>query len=45
MISLQLVQNLAGYELRDYVRAGLQVSIVYTVSVIYLIPLVFPFTG
>ncbi len=40
-----MVQNLAGYEFRDYVRAGLPVSIVYTVTVIYLIPIVFPFTG
>ena len=40
-----MVQNLAGYEFRDYVRAGLPVSIVYTVAVIFLIPLVFPFTG
>ncbi len=38
-----MVQNLAGYEFRDYVRAGLPVSIVYTCTVIYLIPLVFPF--
>ena len=40
-----MVQNLGGYEFRDYVRAGLPVSIVYTTTVIYLIPLVFPFTG
>jgi di/tricarboxylate transporter len=40
-----MVQNLAGYEFRDYVRAGLPVSIVYTITVIYLIPIVFPFTG
>ena len=40
-----MVQNLAGYRFRDYVRAGLPVSIVYTIAVIYLIPLVFPFTG
>lgn len=39
-----MVQNLGGYEFRDYVRAGLPVSIVYTTAVIYLIPLVFPFT-
>ncbi len=40
-----MVQNLAGYEFRDYVRAGLPVSLVYTVTVLYLIPIVFPFTG
>ena len=38
-----MVQNLGGYELRDYLRAGLPVSIAYSVTVIYLIPLVFPF--
>ncbi len=40
-----MVQNLAGYEFRDYVRAGLPVSIVYSVTVLYLIPIVFPFSG
>ncbi len=40
-----MVQNLAGYEFRDYVRAGLPVSIVYSITVLYLIPIVFPFTG
>ncbi len=40
-----MVQNLGGYEFRDYVRAGLPVSIVYTITVLYLIPIVFPFTG
>ena len=40
-----MVQNLAGYEFRDYVRAGLPVSIIYTITVLYLIPIVFPFTG
>jgi di/tricarboxylate transporter len=40
-----MVQNLAGYEFRDYLRAGLPVSITYTITVIYLIPIVFPFTG
>jgi di/tricarboxylate transporter len=38
-----MVQNLGSYELKDYMRAGLPVSIAYTVTVIYLIPLVFPF--
>ncbi|MEM0952723.1 MAG: SLC13 family permease [Pseudomonadota bacterium] len=40
-----MVQNLAGYEFRDYVRAGLPVSIIYSITVLYLIPRVFPFTG
>jgi di/tricarboxylate transporter len=40
-----MVQNLGGYEFRDYVRAGLPVSIVYTAVVVCLIPLVFPFNG
>lgn len=39
-----MVQNLGGYEFRDYVRAGLPVSIAYSVTVIYLIPIVFPFS-
>ena len=38
-----MVQNLGGYEFRDYLRAGLPVSVAYAVTVIYLIPLVFPF--
>ena len=40
-----IVQNLGGYEFRDYVRAGLPVSIAYSATVIYLIPLVFPFSS
>jgi len=38
-----MVQNLGRYEFRDYFRAGLPVSIVYSVVVIYLIPKIFPF--
>ena len=38
-----MVQNLGGYELRDYFRFGLPLSIVYSVIVIFLIPRVFPF--
>ena len=38
-----MVQNLGGYEFRDYFRAGLPVSIVYSVVVLFLIPRVFPF--
>ena len=35
--------NLGGYSLQDYFRAGLPLSIVYSVTVIILIPQVFPF--
>ena len=38
-----MVQNLGGYELRDYFRAGLPLSIAYSVIVILLIPRLFPF--
>lgn len=38
-----MVQNLGGYEFRDYLRAGLPVSLAYSAVVIYLIPQVFPF--
>jgi di/tricarboxylate transporter len=38
-----MVQNLGGYEFRDYFRAGLPVSIVYSTVVLFLIPRVFPF--
>jgi di/tricarboxylate transporter len=38
-----MVQNLGGYEFRDYLRAGLPLSIVYSITVITMIPLVFPF--
>jgi di/tricarboxylate transporter len=38
-----MVQNLGGYELRDYFRVGLPLSIVYSVIVLFLIPRVFPF--
>lgn len=38
-----MVQNLGGYELRDYFRFGLPLSIVYSVIVLFLIPRVFPF--
>ncbi len=38
-----MVQNLGEYTLRDYVRSGLPVSLVYTVLVIFLLPVVFPF--
>jgi di/tricarboxylate transporter len=38
-----MVQNLGGYEFRDYLRAGLPVSIAYSITVILLLPIVFPF--
>jgi di/tricarboxylate transporter len=38
-----MVQNLGGYEFRDYLRAGLPVSIAYSLTVLFMIPLVFPF--
>tara|TARA_R110001599_G_C12277354_1_gene663167 strand:- start:4101 stop:5825 length:1725 start_codon:yes stop_codon:yes gene_type:complete len=38
-----MVQNLGGYELRDYFRVGLPLSIAYSVIVLFLIPRIFPF--
>lgn len=38
-----MVQNLGGYSMRDYVRAGLPLSIVYSTVVLVLLPRVFPF--
>jgi di/tricarboxylate transporter len=38
-----MVQNLGGYELRDYFRAGLPLSIIYSGTVIFLVPRLFPF--
>jgi di/tricarboxylate transporter len=38
-----MVQNLGGYELRDYFRFGLPLSLCYTATVLVMIPLVFPF--
>jgi len=38
-----MVQNLGGYEFRDYTRAGILVSIVYSITVIALVPRLFPF--
>jgi di/tricarboxylate transporter len=38
-----MVQNLGGYSLQDYFRAGLPLSIVYSLVVIFLLPLAFPF--
>jgi di/tricarboxylate transporter len=38
-----MVQNLGGYGMSDYFRAGLPLSIVYSVVVLLLIPRLFPF--
>lgn len=38
-----MVQNLGGYSLRDYARAGLPLSLVYAATVLLLLPRVFPF--
>jgi di/tricarboxylate transporter len=38
-----MVQNLGSYQLRDYVRTGLPLSITYSAIVILLVPRVFPF--
>ena len=38
-----MVQNLGGYAFKDYFRAGLPLSIVYSTAVIILLPRVFPF--
>ncbi|WP_323847152.1 SLC13 family permease [Microbulbifer magnicolonia] len=38
-----MVQNLGGYHLRDFLRAGLPLTIAYSVTVLTLLPLVFPF--
>ncbi len=38
-----MVQNLGGYSLQDYFRAGLPLSIAYSLVVIFLLPVVFPF--
>jgi len=38
-----MVQNLGGYQLRDYFRVGLPLSIAYSGIVIVLIPRLFPF--
>ena len=38
-----MVQNLGSYQMRDYVRAGLPLSLIYSAIVILLVPRVFPF--
>ncbi len=39
-----MVQNLGGYEFRDYSRAGLPLTLVYSATVLFLLPRVFPFS-
>lgn len=38
-----MVQNLGGYGVRDYVRSGLPLSVVYSAIVLLMLPVVFPF--
>ncbi len=38
-----MVQNLGGYQLRDYLRSGFPLSVTYSVLVILLLPRIFPF--
>ena len=38
-----MVQNLGGYSFGDYFRAGLPLTIAYSVLVIFLVPVFFPF--
>jgi di/tricarboxylate transporter len=38
-----MVQNLGGYQLRHYFRAGLPLSILYSATVLLLLPQLFPF--
>ena len=38
-----MVQNLGGYSMRDYFKTGLPMSVVYSVVVLVLVPILFPF--
>ncbi len=38
-----MVQNLGAYRFRDYLRFGLPVSVAYTITVLVLLPRLFPF--
>lgn len=38
-----MVYNAGNYQLSDFVKFGLPISIIYTITVIFMIPLVFPF--
>lgn len=37
-----IVQNICGYQMRDYVRTGLPLAIVYSGTVLFMLPRVFP---
>ncbi|WGL16401.1 SLC13 family permease [Microbulbifer bruguierae] len=37
-----MVQNLGGYHLKDFIRAGLPLTIAYSITVLVMLPLVFP---
>lgn len=39
-----MVQNIGGYHKRDYLRFGLPVSVAYSLTVLAILPRVFPFT-
>jgi di/tricarboxylate transporter len=38
-----MVQNMGGYQIRDYFRTGLPISLAFAAVVIFLVPKVFPF--
>ncbi|WP_057831512.1 SLC13 family permease [Colwellia sp. TT2012] len=38
-----MVYNAGNYQLKDFVSFGLPISIIYSITVIFMIPLVFPF--
>ncbi|AWF80109.1 SLC13 family permease [Microbulbifer sp. A4B17] len=38
-----IVQNLGGYHFRDFLRAGLPLTVAYSVVILVLLPIVFPF--
>ncbi|MBU2870880.1 SLC13 family permease [Colwellia sp. E2M01] len=38
-----MVYNAGNYQLSDFVKFGLPISIIYSITVIFMIPLVFPF--
>ncbi len=38
-----MVQNICGYQLKDYVRTGLPVAVAYSITVILMLPIIFPF--
>ena len=38
-----MVFNAGNYKLSDFVKFGLPISVIYSISVIIMIPLIFPF--